>query len=265
MGNILKAFLLILVLGVTNFCAAYSAFAKDVEIFAASSIIEPLEAIVSKFKDGYPRLSVRITAAASSRLARLIKHGAPADIFISANAQWVDYLRNRNLLIEQTLLNLIGNRLVLAVSAQIPVAVNGFFDKGLNNLLSKYRFVLANPDHVPLGIYSRQALNHLGIWEAVRLRAIFSRSSHHGLRLLLHGGVEMGFVYESDKQNLGNGYKFLRIPSYVHDPIIYRAALVGRKKNEKRRIFFRYLSHPTVSKIFEMHGFEDLKGLEKNP
>ena len=177
--------------------APLPAFAADVTVFGAASLADALKEIAANYKKASGK-DVAVSLAASSQLARQIEASAGADIFISADLDWMDYLDNKGLIQHDTRENLLGNKLVLVagkdVSTNITIAPH--FD--LLGALKGGRLAMADPDSVPAGKYGRTALMSLGIWNGVLNHVVNAENVRVALAYVARGEAPLGIVYETD-------------------------------------------------------------------
>lgn len=224
-----------------------------VRVFAAASLNTVLGTLAREY-EATGRARIRLSTAASSTLARQIEAGAPADIFISANQQWMDYLQNRNHLAAEGPVVLMRNRLVLigAADAELDeVDLEPGYD------LARFwpgRLAMGDPAHVPAGMYGREALRALGWWKDFGERIVPAANVREALRLVALGEVGMGIVYSTDAR-LSKRVRLLGIfPQGCHPPIIYTAARMG-EANPAARDFFRFLRSPDAMESYAEMGF----------
>jgi molybdate transport system substrate-binding protein len=232
---------------------AQAAEAKLV-IFAAASLKDALD----EANAAYQREKGQETAtsyAASSTLAKQIEAAAPADIFISADLDWMDYLAKRNLIKPETRANLLGNRLVLIA----PVASDGKFDIAPNFPLARAlgdgRLAIADPDSVPAGKYAKAALEALGVWSSVANKLAPAENVRATLLLVSRGEAPLGIVYQTDA-NSDKGVQVVgTFPDNTHPPIIYPIAVVAASTNAGDLGYLGFLKSSTARQIFEKQGF----------
>ena len=236
--------------------SAHTARAQAVTVLAAASMSDALSGI----GDAFTRetgTAVRFSFAASSALARQIAAGAPADIFVSANAEWMDDLETRGLLAAGTRGILAGNRLVLVVAdgdraSHSEVSTPPDFDRLLGE---RGRLAVGDPDHVPAGIYARQALMAWGLWDAVQGRLARADNVRAALALVERGEAPAGIVYATDAEAAGKVSIAGVLPDALHEPIVYPFAIVAGHDSEDARAFVRYLTGPVAKSILAAHGF----------
>jgi molybdate transport system substrate-binding protein len=228
-----------------------------VTVFAAASLSDALTAVAARYeaKSGdAPDLSF----AASSVLARQIEASSGADIFISADSDWMDYLDHRGLIVHASRRNLLGNKLVLIASsdAHVAMTIKPHFD--LLGALSGGRLSIADPDTVPAGKYARTALTTLGVWNSVVDHLVNAENVRVALAYVARGEAPLGIVYTTD----AIGEKRVRIvgtfPENTHAAIVYPAALI-RDARPGAKSFFGFLSGPEARTIFHKYGFSALQ------
>ncbi len=228
---------------------------EGVLVFAAASLRNALDAAAKTYEQ---EAGERIVAAyaSSSMLARQIGFGAPADLFISANLQWMDYLDERGLITRETRSDLFGNRLVLVAPRSSGVKVDVGPRLPLVRLLGGGRLAIGDPDHVPAGIYARAALRSLGLWRAVEGRLARAENVRAALALVAWGEVLLGIVYGSDASADPGVEVVGTFPQGTHSPIVYVAAVTAPALGAPRaRRFLDYLESSAAAPIFERFGF----------
>jgi molybdate transport system substrate-binding protein len=225
-------------------------------VFAAASLANVLGDLDNAFT---ARTGVRVTSslAASSTLAKQIEAGAPADVFLSADLQWMDYLQQRALLRAGSRHDVVGNSLVLIApaSSSLRVSIVPGFD--LSRLLGDGRLSVADPDSVPAGIYAREALQKLGVWSNVVPRLVRAENVRAALEYVARGDAPLGIVYRTDALV----EKRVRIvgvfPADSHPPIVYPVALTHRAGAAATR-YLAFITSPEARPIFHKWGFEPL-------
>ena len=213
-------------------------------VFAAASLKNALD-------EANAAAPVRVVAsyAASSALARQIERGAPAQVFISADVDWMDYLEEKGLLVPGSRMNLLRNRLVWVVPASSLLPSDPVSALGESG-----RLALADPQHVPAGKYAKAALEKLGLWNAVAARIAPSENVRTALALVARGEAPLGIVYETDARAEPKVKTAGRIDAELHPPIVYPAAGLRGATPDARR-YLAFLASPPVAEIFEKHGF----------
>lgn len=232
-----------------------SVAAQDrVTVFAAASLKNALDDINTAWKDVTGKEAV-ISYAGSSALARQIEEGAPADIFISADRDWMTYLAEKNLIQKDSEVELLGNRIVLIApvdsAAEIEIAPG--FD--LAGALGDERLAMANIDAVPAGKYGKAALGALGIWDAVESRVAQAENVRAALALVAVGEAPFGIVYQTDAAADDKVKIVATFPENTHEPIIYPAALIAGARATDAADFLAFLKTQQARALFERQGF----------
>ncbi|MHA1108149.1 MAG: molybdate ABC transporter substrate-binding protein [Alphaproteobacteria bacterium] len=227
---------------------------RGVLIFAAASTAEAVNAVNVLYAETHGARA-RAVFAASSTLARQIDNGAPANVFLSANRKWMDWLEARGDIVADSRRDLFGNRLVLVAPSDSNLRINIERNFPLARLLGAGRLALADPNHVPAGIYAKQALSALGIWQAVGGRAARTRDVRGALALVERGEAAAGIVYATDAGISKRVRIIASFPRATHAPIVYNAALVRGRDHGAARKFFAFLTSPPARATFARHGF----------
>lgn len=226
-----------------------------VTVFAAASTTNAVTDIGRLFA-GKKLGRVISSFASSSTLAEQIDKGAPADIFISANEKWMNYLAKEKVIDSATRFNLLGNRLVLiapsASRLQHVAVVPGFH---LAGLLKGGFLAMGNPDYVPAGIYGRQALQKLGVWQQVKDKVARARDVRAALALVERGEAPLGVVYATDAAITGKVKVIGTFPEDSHPPIVYPAALLAGRETPQAERFMKFLKTPAARAVFKKYGF----------
>jgi molybdate transport system substrate-binding protein len=198
---------------------------------------------------------VRAAFAGSSALARQIVAGAPADIYISANPKWMDYLADEHAIEADSRIDLVANGLVLVAPADSRLALRIEPGFPLAEGLDGGRLAMGDPDHVPAGIYARAALIDLGVWPALVGHLALTADVRAALALVERGEAAAGIVYATDAAITSRVRLVDTFPPDSHPPIAYPAAMVaGRDRPEVRR-FFAFLTSAEAAAVFARHGF----------
>ena len=228
---------------------ALAARAQAPTILAAASLKEALDEVASS----YPATPV-IAYGSSAALARQIEKGAPADIFISADLDWMDYVEKKNLLAPGTRRNLLGNRLVLIAPAKQPVKLPPAPGFPIAKALGNGRIALAEPNSVPAGKYAKAAFEKLGVWDQVAPRVAAAENVRAALALVARGETPLGVVYQTDARAEPAVMVAGIFPADSHPPIVYPVAALKTAKEGSTK-FLDFLSQPKSRAIFEKHGF----------
>ena len=234
--------------------AAHVAHAQDVVVFAAASLTNALDEAAEVFaQEGGAHL--KISYAASSALAKQIEAGAPADVFISADLDWMDYLEERHLIQPATRRNLLGNQLVLIAPADADINVEIKPGLDLAALLRGGHLAMADTDYVPAGKYGKAALEKLGVWNAVRGAVAPAENVRAALLLVSRREAPLGIVYATDARADPRVRIVGVFPDDSYPPIVYPAALTANGKNASAARLLDFLGSPAAKPIFEKQGF----------
>jgi molybdate transport system substrate-binding protein len=226
----------------------------DVIVFAAASLKNALDAIAAQWQKETGKKAV-MSYAASSALAKQIEQAAPAQIFISADLDWMDYVAQRSLIRAETRSNLLGNRIVLIApkdGAQ-TIEIKPGFD--LAKVLGDGRLAMANVDAVPAGKYGKAALEKLGVWAGVSSKVAQAENVRAALLLVSRGEAPAGIVYQTDAAADPNVRIIGTFPEDIHPPIIYPIALTASATNPDAAAFFTYIKSGKAKPTFEAQGF----------
>ena len=253
---------LVLALGVAWAGVTYApdaAMAEDkVTVFAAASLKNALDAINAEWQKESGK-ETTVSYAASSALAKQVEQGAPADVFISADLAWMDYLAEKKLIKDDTRANLLGNRIVLVsgkTDAQ-PVDIKEGFD--LAALIGDGRLAMGAVDSVPAGKYGKAALEKLGVWSSVEQKVAGAESVRAALLLVSRGEAPYGIVYQTDAA-ADPGVKVVgTFPEDSHPPIIYPLAITAESKNADAAAYVDFIKSDKAAPLFEKQGFTILK------
>ena len=225
--------------------------AQQVTIFAAASTQEAVEAVVSDFKRLNPDVEVHVSFASSSTLAEQIASGASADLFLSASRQWADFLKQKGLIAEQH--DLLGNQLVAIVPVDATwqlLTPENFTNDEIEHI------AIGEPDSVPAGIYAKQALVKLELWEKLKDKVVPGEDVRHALALVETGAAEAGIVYATDAAVSKKVKVAFPFDSDLTEPIVYPLALTKRGvKNSAGPELFHFLQSSAAATIFRQSGF----------
>ena len=252
---LLRSFSALLLIAVS--LAPTAARAQDdagLTVFAAASLKEALDEAAAAYRrqTGVP---VRVSYAASSALARQIEQGAPADVFFSADLEWMDYLQQRNRLDVATRRSLLGNRLVLIAPRASKARVDLNRPATLLAALGGGRLAVGQTRTVPAGKYAKASLESLSLWSGVRPRLAESESVRAALMLVARGETPLGIVYASDAKAEPGVRVVATFPEDSHPPIVYPvAALRGARAAQAAR-FVQWLASPAADALFTKRGF----------
>lgn len=226
--------------------------AENVTIYAAASTTGAIQEIAAQYKE---ETGVEVTPvfAASGSLARQIDNGANADLFLSADSDWIEWLAKRSRVDRRRVVPLLSNCLVLIEPAgeTPPLA----FDATLVKRLGDGRLAMADPALAPLGAYARAALRAEGLWHRLRNRLAIQPNARATVALVARGEATAGIVYQSDAQGNERVRVAARIPARLYPRIVYPIVPVGRVATTPAMLFLDYLHSTSAYLVFERHGF----------
>jgi molybdate transport system substrate-binding protein len=237
--------------------ATPSLAAEKVTVFAAASLKNALDAANAAWASGGGEAVA--SYAASSALAKQIEGGAPADIFISADLDWMDYVAKKNLIKADTRADLLGNSIVLVAAKDhaTPVEIGKGFD--LAELLGDGKLAMGEVKSVPAGKYGKAALEKLGVWPSVEGKVAGAESVRAALALVSRGEAPYGIVYQTDV-NADPGVAVVgTFPADSHPPIIYPVAILAESKNPAAADYLAFLKSAKAAHFFTDQGFTILK------
>lgn len=239
--------------------AAAQADAGKPVIFAAASMKTALDAVLVLWKKETGK-EASVSYASSAVLARQIEQGAPADMFISADLDWMDYVQKRNLIKPETRKTLLGNALVLVAPTSTPGAPLTLAPGvDLAGALGDSRLAVCTIASCPAGKYGKQALEKLNIWAATEPKLAQADNVRSALALVARGEARFGIVYGTDAKAEPQVKVVGTFPEDSHDPVVYPVALTAISKNPDAAALLSYLSTPAASDIFTGQGFTVLK------
>jgi molybdate transport system substrate-binding protein len=232
-------------------CAAQ---ARAPLVLAAASLQESMNAAADRWAAmRHPRPV--LSFAGSSALARQIEAGAPADLFVSADEDWMDYLQQKNLIREGSRADFLTNSLVLVAPASSRVRLGIGPGFPLARALGKGRLAMADPDAVPAGRYGKEALISLGVWSSVSDRLARADNVRMALALVSRGEAPLGIVYATDARAEPGVRVVGTFPASSHQPIRYPLAILAGSHNPQADGFRRFLLSPQGKAIFRRYGF----------
>ena len=245
----------LLVLVAALLCGAIPARAADIVVFAAASLKNALDDTVHAYGVQGGADAVKVSYAASSTLAKQIESGAPADIFISADLDWMDYLQKRNLIKPDTRKTLFGNKLVIAAPADSDVKLDIKPGFDLAGALKGGHLAMADPDSVPAGKYGKAALEKLGVWNSVSGAVVRAENVRAALLFVSRHEAPLGIVYMTDAA-ADPAVKVVGVfPEDSHPPVVYPIALTAQSSNASASRFLSFLESAAARPYFEKQGF----------
>lgn len=237
---------------------AAQATAEPVNVFAAASLKNALDAVSEAWKAEAGK-ETKNTYAASSALAKQIEQAAPADVFISADLAWMDYVAEKKLIKADTRKTLLGNQLVLVATKGSGIKLELKQGADLAGALAGGKLAVGDVKAVPAGKYAKEALEKLGLWASVEASLAQAENVRAALALVARGEAKLGIVYTTDA-NAEKGVEVVGVfPEDSHAPIVYPVAVINSSKNADAEAFVTYLSSPKAQEIFTAQGFTILK------
>jgi molybdate transport system substrate-binding protein len=226
-----------------------------VRVFAASSLTDVLKTVGDAYAaKGHP--APVFNFASSSDLARQIEQGAEADVFLSADEQWMNYLAEKKLIDETTRVSLLTNKLVLIAPADKPFKLELKPKMNLKAALKGGKLSIANPDSVPAGKYAKEALEHFGAWAGIEKDTARAENVRAALRFVEAGEAAAGIVYATDARASGDKVVTIaEFPADSHTPITYPAAVIAGKGEGAAKGFKDFLTSVEARAAFEAAGF----------
>ncbi|UNM95044.1 molybdate ABC transporter substrate-binding protein [Ignatzschineria rhizosphaerae] len=236
---------------------ALFAQAENITVFAAASLQNAIDEIKVNYEKTGNKDQIEALYDSSSNLARQIEQGAPADLFISANQSWMNYLEEKNLIDDATRTNIVKNELALitykdnTTEYKVDFGSNDFWKATLENT----RIALGDPDHVPAGLYAKEAFEKLGVWATVAPKVAAAQNVRAALLLVEVKEADLGAVYSSDA-SVSEKVKTVTIfPEELHEPIEYPIAIMKNQANDSVNGFYNYLLSDDAAEVFKKYGF----------
>jgi molybdate transport system substrate-binding protein len=238
---------------VFSFCGTPEKNSKPLRIYAATSLTSVMPKLTQAFQMENPDTQIEFNFAASSILAKQIEYGAEADVFISANSQWMDFLENKNLVQPNTRTDFLSNKLVLIAPLEVKNTITN-----LQDLTAPFveRIALADWAHVPAGMYSRVALENYGIWANIESKCIPALDVRAALTYVERGEVDCGIVYLTDAAISKKVKIVTELPAEIQPNILYSAAITKNSTHPLNTSFLSFLHSSEAKQVFKQHQFE---------
>lgn len=226
--------------------------ANDVTVYAAASLTNAITDLEKAFEK-QTKIEVKTSYAGSSTLAKQIEAGAPADVFISADEQWMNYLQNKKLIVSNQRINLLGNKLVLIAPKNSTINTIKM-DKNVDpSTAFQGKWCTGNTKSVPVGKYGKQALTSLGWWQKLQPKLVETEDVRAALNFVARGECQLGIVYATDAA-ISKDVKVVGVfPENTHAPIIYPLGLI--KNNPSAVKFYQFLQTKQANTVFKQYGF----------
>lgn len=231
-----------------------NARAEQLTVLAASSLTDAMKEIAPLYQKETGN-EMRLSFGASSMLERQIEEGAPADVFLSADELKMDTLEKAGVLVPGTRHPLLGNTLVIVIPSDSQLQIHSAADLANNNEIKK--IAISQPSAVPVGVYSKEYLSKLGLWEKVESKVVPTENVRASLAAVESGNVQAGFVYKTDMLISDKVKSALEIPAREGPKISYPvAALKGTRDLEAAKKLVDYLRSEAALNIFKKYGFK---------
>ncbi len=255
----LRSFLFAILMGLSSLAVASSeAMAEQVNVFAAASLQEALSDVIVGFEMASGH-EVVASFAGSSALARQVQYGAPADVVMLANVNWMNYLSGKGLLLNEGEKSLFGNGLSLVVPVSSEVTLEQADVAELSQILNSGRVAMALVEAVPAGIYGKEALTSLGLWDAVQPNVVETDNVRAALALVALREASAGIVYTTDAMVDDRVRIVAQFPAASHSEIVYPAAIVVGRDRPEVIEFMTYLGSQMAQHAFAQRGFTVLE------
>jgi molybdate transport system substrate-binding protein len=227
--------------------------ASAVTASVAASLQQPMTVLQSVYERSHPGHSIIINFGSSGALARQIQEGAPVDVFFSAAAEPMDELGRNQLIVAETRRDLLRNHLVLIApnDRAAPQSFAGLADGAVRTI------ALGEPRSVPAGVYGKQTLEALRLWERVEPKLVLAKDARQVLNYVETGNADAGLVYGTDAKGSPRVRIVAKAPEKSHQPIVYPVAVLKESRNQPAaRAFVQFLGSPEAAAVFRGHGFE---------
>ena len=224
--------------------------AAEINLSMAASLKEAVNEIADAFKKKNPGIKINSNAGGSGALAKQIENGAPADLFLSANEEWMNYLKAKGMIDQRQIINLAYNELVFAGKTPLKIT-------RMQDLPQLERIAIGSPKSVPAGEYAMAAIKKTGVDTALGKKLVMARDARECLMYAERGEVDGAFVYRTDALLLARQARILfTVPQDLYGRVTYPMGLTatGAKKTEAVA-FYRFLQSPEARKILDKYGF----------
>jgi len=228
-----------------------NALAETINISLAASMTDAFGEIIASFSSSHPGVTLQPNFASSGSLAKQIEQGAPADIYVSANPKWMQYLVGKKLIEPGTVRIFASNSLVFVGREDRVVDLGG--------LIQLDRIALGTPQSVPAGQYARQAMENAGVYAELTemKKLVMAKDVRQALLYADQGEVDGAFVYKTDALLATDAKILFVVPAELYDPVSYPVALTGSGgKKESARAFYEFLNSPEAVAVLEKYGFQ---------
>lgn len=225
---------------------------SELFISAAASLTDAMEEVKEKYEQDHD-INLTFNFAGSGKLSQQIQQGAPVDVFISANENWMDVLEEEELIAQETRSDITGNKLVLIVHNDSNLSYSSFKDIQKGDI---DQIAIGNPESVPAGEYTQAVLEHLDYWNTLEGKFVFAKDVRQVLTYVESGNADIGFVYESDALTSDKVKVLAKANPEYHNPIIYPGAVTSDSKLREDGIeFLEFLRSEEGQRILKKYGF----------
>lgn len=222
-------------------------------VSAAASLTDALLEIKQGFEAEHD-VEITFNFGGSGKLAQQIEQGAPVDVFISANTNWMDILVEHDFILSDSLTNVISNELVLIAHRDAPFTYDQLSEINTNEIA---QFAIGHPESVPAGTYAKQALVASGLWNELEQKVVYTQDVRQVIAFVATGNADLGIVYASDALIAEEVKVLTTIDASLHDDIAYPAAIVTHAKNQPAAAaFLTFLTSAQAQEIFTRYGFQ---------
>lgn len=226
---------------------------RNILIYAAASLTDAIKEIVANFEKDHPDIKVNISLGSSAMLAKQITHGAPADIFLSANVKWMDYLQAKGVIDTKTRFEPLGNRLVIVSNIDKKYPINNIEDLKTDKVK---RFAISDYNSVPAGIYAKQAFENSDVWEDIFPKLVIGNNTRLTMAFIERNEVDYGIVYITDAKVSENLKEVFTLPQESQPEIEYSFSITKNSLNiSVANDFLEYITNNTSIKVFNKYGF----------
>ncbi|MGV2623224.1 UNVERIFIED_CONTAM: molybdate ABC transporter substrate-binding protein [Halobacillus marinus] len=228
---------------------------KEITVAAAASLTDAVEEAAPLFEEA-TGTKVNTTFGSSGKLAKQIEHGAPVDLFLSADGMWVDELEEKELADTETRTNFAANRIVL-ITPKGQSKEDALTFKSLNKVPGEQTIAIGNPDSVPAGSYTKQALEKIQLWKDLKDQLVYASDVRQVLAYVESGEAAYGFVYASDAEISDNIQVVEQVDKNLHNPITYPGILISKSRTkDQAEAFLSFLKEDQGQDILRKYGFE---------
>lgn len=228
--------------------------AGDIKVYAAASLTDALNELAGVYEKQQASSRIKTSYTSSSTLAKQIENGAPADLFLSADSEWANYLQARNLLDNASRVDLLYNQLVFIVPSAAELPDIHFSAESDFAASFSGKLCTGDTSHVPVGKYAKQALSYYGWWQAIEPRLVGAPDVRSALAFVERGECGLGIVYKTDALMSDKVKIVASFPSQSHPPVVYPGSLTAKASAEAKG-FWQFLQSPEAASVFERYGF----------